>query len=130
MDSHDDDLNDAESLREVLDGAATAAAADLMADATNLLGDRLRPETRGRILALLANPSPDTWDDAHSIILNGSRGMGLTMWQAMIGVDETCPVSGAPYTPDTTPLTPEQRWDGYAPDPFLVLAALQAAIAP
>lgn len=55
---------------------------------TNLFG-RLSGDVRERLVAVLANPSQETWDDAYSIIVNSSRF--ITMWQAVLVVDPSFP---------------------------------------
>lgn len=45
-------------------------------------------EIRARLKAVLERPSEETWEDAHSIILQADgTGFGLTLWQAVIAVD-------------------------------------------
>jgi hypothetical protein len=59
--------------------------------ATNLFGP-LSPEIIARLDAVVANPTNETWEDAHSIIL---RAKGFrTLWQAVIEVDPTFPRTG------------------------------------
>jgi hypothetical protein len=106
--------------------AAELAGRELVAQATNLFGV-LSPAVRARLLALILDPSPDTWDDAHSIVLNGGPGrVGTTLWQAVLPVDPDCPRRGAPE--GTEPVTAEYRWSGYAPDVLTVLTAIQTAL--
>lgn len=54
--------------------------------ASNLFG-ALSGEVRARLMAAIERPGEETWDDAHSIILNRDVGLGLTLWQAVIKVD-------------------------------------------
>ena len=49
--------------------------------ATNMFG-ALKPETKARLQAVIDNPCQETWEDAHTIILNGSGRM-KTLWQAI-----------------------------------------------
>ena len=49
--------------------------------ATNMFG-KLKPEIKERIQAVIENPNQETWEDAHSIILNGSGRM-KTLWNAI-----------------------------------------------
>lgn len=54
---------------------------------TNMFG-KLKPEIKKRLQAVIDNPCAETWDDAHSIILNAS-GKVTTLWQAVLLVDPT-----------------------------------------
>jgi hypothetical protein len=54
--------------------------------ATTMLGGRLDEDARARLRAAVADPCEATWDAAHTIILNGDVGLGLTLWQAVIAV--------------------------------------------
>jgi hypothetical protein len=107
--------------------ASPAVAAEELLNATNIFGP-LSAAVRARVLALVANPGPDTWDDACTIILNSGpgTGFGITLWQAVMQVDPDCPRSGVPYRLGETQ-TPTQRWDGYTPDPMTVLSAIRVA---
>lgn len=62
---------------------------------SNLLGP-LDGETRARLMALLQQPSEETWDEARSIILNQERM--LTLWQAVLKVDPSFGSAQAPVT--------------------------------
>lgn len=115
-----------DELRAVLAEAAADAGAELLNNATNMFGE-LRPETRERLLRLIADPSPATWDDAHSAILNASVGLGRTLWQAMLDVDPNCPRRGQPEALGQR-LSPDERWQGYAPDALSVLLAIRNAV--
>jgi len=55
--------------------------------ASNMMGRPLSEDSRARLLAVLDHPDEDTWDAAHGIILNGSVGLGLTLWQAVCEFD-------------------------------------------
>lgn len=115
-----------DQLAGIMAEARAAVGGELVDRARNLFGE-LRPETRARLMAVITDPGPDTWDAAQSIILNPDLGMGRTLWQAMILVDPTCPKQGRPEgLGDRT--TPTQRWAGYIPDPMLVLAAISNAV--
>ena len=59
--------------------------------ASNMFGP-LSGEVRERLMALINDPSEETWDDAYSIILN--RDVWLTLWQAVIAVDPSFARSG------------------------------------
>lgn len=56
----------------------------------NMLGQGLSRSVRRRLRAVLANPTDETWDDAHGILLMDK----LTLWQAVIVVDPTFPNHG------------------------------------
>lgn len=58
---------------------------------SNLWGP-LSGEIRVRIMAVINDPCDETWDDAHTIILN--RETWMTLWQAVIAVDPAFPRSG------------------------------------
>lgn len=64
---------------------------------TDSLGGPLRDFSRGRLAALLADPRPSTWEDAHGVVINAQ---GLTLWQAWIAIDETAPTTGRHVTLD------------------------------
>lgn len=53
--------------------------------ATNLFG-AISPEIKKRLQAVIDNPNQETWDDAYSIIINGT-GRTQTLWQAVITID-------------------------------------------
>lgn len=59
--------------------------------ATNMFG-HLTGEVRERLVAVLANPTQETWGNAYSIILN--QGTWTTLWQAVLAVDPTFPRTG------------------------------------
>lgn len=65
---------------------------------TSLLGNPLSADVRDRLAAVIARPDNETWEDAHGIILNGSVGLGLTLWQAVLAVDPSFPKRGPSYT--------------------------------
>ena len=52
---------------------------------TNMLG-KLKPEVKERLQAVIDNPCQETWEEAYSIILNGSGRM-VTLWNAVIKFD-------------------------------------------
>lgn len=85
------------------------------ARATNLYGP-LVPELRARIDALIEDPTPATWDDAYTIIVNGDTFTSL--WQAVLHVDPSFPARINNGT---------WRWQT-APTREVVLAALHAAV--
>lgn len=55
-------------------------------ETTNMSGP-LTGEARDRLIAVLANPTQETWDDAYSLIVNRNRF--LTLWRAVLAVDPT-----------------------------------------
>lgn len=52
----------------------------------------LNTECRGRLEAVLDNPTEETWDEAYSLIV-GKDGF-TTLWQAWVKVDPAAPRSG------------------------------------
>jgi hypothetical protein len=70
---------------------------DVLDRFTDSLGEPLRDYSRGRLAALLADPRPSTWEDAHGVILNMQ---GLTLWQAWIAIDPDAPQLGRQVTLD------------------------------
>jgi hypothetical protein len=81
---------------------------------TDMLGHPLAPETRKRILRFMETPSDETWDDIHGIILNGTIGLGRTLWQAVRLLDPTFPNSK------------RDKWERI-PDPMTVARAIRRA---
>src|SRR4051794_12781181 len=72
-----------------------------------------------RVITLLLNPTPQTWEDAHDIVLNAERG--LTLWQALQHLDSSCPRA---KTGDGA-----AGWSGYAPWPLVTEMAIEHAMA-
>jgi hypothetical protein len=64
---------------------------------TDLEGAPLRSFSKGRLAALLADPRPATWEDAHGVPLNAQ---GLTLWQAWLAIDANAPREGRHVTMD------------------------------
>jgi hypothetical protein len=100
--------------------------------ASNMLGP-LPGEVRARLMAAIANPCEETWDDAHTIILSWpERGMGVTLWQAVIAVDPSFPRTGpvTRWADDNSELgghsEPVSGWERI-PDAELILAAINYA---
>jgi hypothetical protein len=60
-------------------------------ETTNLRG-HLTGEARDRLVAVLANPTQETWGNANTLIVSEERN--LTLWQAVIAVDPTFPKVG------------------------------------
>lgn len=89
--------------------------------ATNLYGP-LSAEVRARLDAVVSDPTPETWDDAHSIIL--SRKGFTTLWQAVIREDPTFPRTGPTTDARGKQLTP---WPAI-PSTDLLIRAINAAV--
>lgn len=70
---------------------------DLLEQFTDALGAPLRGYGRGRLAALLADPRPATWEDAHGMALTAQ---GLTLWQAWMAIDPEAPREGRHVTID------------------------------
>jgi len=60
-------------------------------DCRNMFG-KLDAECRGRLEAVLENPTEETWDNAYSLIIGGDGF--TTLWQAWVKVDSTAPRTG------------------------------------
>lgn len=74
--------------------AETARQVDIEREldmARNMFG-KLRPDLKTRLRAVLYQPTEETWDNAHTIIV-GADGW-TTLWQAVLRVDPTFPRSG------------------------------------
>lgn len=84
----------------------------------------LNPHVRARLFALVDEPTPATWDDAHSILLRSSLRRG-TVWQAILEIDPTFPDQGQVTDADGKVVRPWPR----IPDPDLVLRAIEHAVA-
>ena len=53
------------------------------------------PDVQGRLRAVLDNPTHDTWNNSHGIVVSPHRGLGgTTLWQAVRHVDPTFPHTG------------------------------------
>jgi len=59
--------------------------------ASNVWG-KLNGLAKARIQAFVDNPTTETWDECHTLILNGKTF--LTLWQAVIAVDPSFPKTG------------------------------------
>lgn len=66
-----------------------------VARAENLFG-KLDDCCRARLEAVIADPTEQTWDEAHSLIVSLQRPslIGTTLWQAVIAVDPSFPHRG------------------------------------
>lgn len=58
----------------------------------------LDDECRARLEAVLENPTEETWEEAHSLIVGGGF---TTLWQAWVKVDPTAPRSGPRWCAET-----------------------------
>jgi hypothetical protein len=87
--------------------------------ATNMFGS-LDDECMARLRACLDDPTPATWDEAHSLIVNGTTGR--TLWQAWVAVDPSAPRTGGAIDWPAA-----QRWPR-VPDKFTLYRALLHAI--
>jgi hypothetical protein len=70
-------------------------------DMTQNMRGHLTGKARDRLVAVLANPTQETWQDACVLILNRDGFKTLTLWQAVIAVDPTFPTSkpsGKPWS--------------------------------
>jgi hypothetical protein len=75
----------------------------LLAECRNVFGG-LKGDVRKRLLAVLNNPSQKTWNDAHTIIITGTKMTSL--WQAVLAVDTTFTRSKPSEAP--WPIIPDQ----------------------
>lgn len=92
---------------------------------TDALGAPLRDYSRGRLAALLADPRPSTWEDAHGVVINAQ---GLTLWQAWIAIDMTAPHTGRCVTLDPFDhVIVLQEWDRI-PDEAMLARAIAFAL--
>jgi len=89
--------------------------------ASNLFG-KLGTDVRERLTAAIENPCNETWDDAHSIILN--RESWTTLWQAVIAVDPSFPKTGPCH--NTREGLPRDAWP-CVPDAETIVQAVNYA---
>jgi hypothetical protein len=93
--------------------------------ATNMFGS-LNDDCMARLRAVLDDPTAETWDDAYSLMVNGSTMK--TLWQAWIAVDPSAPRAGVVATGgELQQQTAAQRWPR-VPDKFTLYRALLHAI--
>lgn len=57
-----------------------------LAFCTNLFGN-VKPDIQKRLQAVIDNPTQETWDDAHCLIISSKRFK--TLWQAVLEIDPT-----------------------------------------
>lgn len=60
--------------------------------ATNVYG-RINQDIKDRLLKLLENPTNESWDECHGLLIN----RWMTLWNAVIAMDPTFPQS-VPYS--------------------------------
>lgn len=70
---------------------------NLLDQFTDARGAPLRDYSKGRLAAVLADPRPATWEDAHGVAVNSQ---GQTLWQAWIAIDPDAPREGRHVTMD------------------------------
>ena len=80
----------------------------------------LNTECRSRLQRVLDNPTEETWDDAHCLIV-GADG-STTLWQAWIKVDDRAPRSGSSCDIDGNQIRGWPR----IPDQLTIYRALKA----
>jgi hypothetical protein len=108
-----------ESITRVLRTAYADVADEVIEQATNMFG-RLGDEPRARLLAVIRDPNPQTWDDAYTLIING--GTWTTLWQAVLKIDPGV------QTRASMDATAEERWP-HVPDTTTIIMAVYAAAA-
>ncbi len=81
----------------------------------------LDQETKERILAYLAEPTPQAWSEISGLLVNSRL---VTAWQAVRKVDPSFPATGRRYELETGRLVKE--WERI-PEPALLLKALEQA---
>lgn len=95
----------------------------LLKDSTNLFG-KLSPEVEGRVQAFMDNPSFETWDDIHGIIISATRMR--TVWQAVIAVDPSYNNIALSYSSSGKYPPASKRWSRF-PDAMTVARAIKLA---
>lgn len=115
------EIDQAPSTEDTVDTILREAAVDLADEVidrcTNMFG-KLTPDVRERLLAVIRNPTPVTWDNAYSIVVSGVM---RTLWQAVIKIDPEMPtVAGS----GSSPL---QRWH-YVPNATTIIMAINNAV--
>lgn len=93
---------------------------ECLKECTNMFGDQMSPALQKRIKKFTSNPNPDTWDDIHGIVVNGTN----TVWQAVLMIDQTFPHRGRTEDEKGNVL---KEWERI-PTPFQVLHAIKCAV--
>jgi hypothetical protein len=91
--------------------------------ATNFMGRPIADDARDRLIACWRDPTEQSWEAAHAIILNDAVGLGMTLWQAVRAVDPTFPASGPSWTEHGRRIRGWSR----VPDAALIRAAIHHA---
>jgi hypothetical protein len=86
----------------------------------NMFG-AVKPEIIDRLQAVIDNPTQETWNDAHSIIVSKNRGF-TTLWQAVLLIDPTFP-RRASYDMETH----TSKWDRL-PTSETIIKAIQTEV--
>jgi hypothetical protein len=94
--------------------------------ATNFMGRPIADDARDRLIACWRDPTEQSWEAAHAIILNDAVGLGMTLWQAVRAVDPTFPASGPSWTEHGRRIRGWSR----VPDAALIRAAIHHATHP
>lgn len=87
----------------------------------NIFG-RLDPDLVRRLQAVIDNPCIETWEDAHSIIIQVEPRM-RTLWQAWVMIDSKAPRRGRATDFEGNVI---REWE-CVPSSFTILRALQWA---
>jgi hypothetical protein len=67
----------------------------LLSKTANSYGPTSKSYVHPKLQAVLRNPTHDTWNDAHGVIVSPHGGMmGTTLWQAVMAVDPSFPRTG------------------------------------
>lgn len=85
----------------------------------NMFGNEVSDSAKKRILEYLKNPTYPKWDDIHGILITPRK----TLWQAILEVDSTFPISGK-KTDEKGKIVKD--WDRI-PEPKLVIKAIKNA---
>lgn len=91
-------------------------SSESLLDGLRNLGGPLTPENRERIRRALLSPSPETWNEAYSLLVTPR----YSLWQMIKMLDPDCPRVVAFGDPAV-------RWGGYFPDAFTLRRALIVA---
>lgn len=68
----------------------------LLGRCSNMFGP-LSADIKQRVVNVFKEQTPETWNDAYSIVLNGDvrYGFGLSLWEAWVRTDSSAPKSAA-----------------------------------